>query len=44
MYFVNDEPIIHKNIYDYVKWLLDPKHKGYTVIFHNGSGYDFNFI
>ena len=44
MYFDNDIPIIHKNIYDYVKWLLDPKHKKYTVIFHNGSGYDFNFI
>ena len=44
MYFENDEPIIHKNIYDYVKWLLNPKHKKYTVIFHNGSGYDFSFI
>ena len=44
MYFYNDMPIIHKNIYDYVKWLLDPKHKCYTVIFHNGSGYDFNFM
>ena len=44
MYFDNNEPIIHSNIYDYVKWLLVAKHKWYTVIFHNGSGYDFNFI
>ena len=44
MYFNNDEPIIHNNIYDYVKWLLDPKHKSCTVIFYNGSEYDFNIM
>ena len=24
--------------------MIDKKQKGYTVIFHNGGGYDFNFI
>ena len=35
MCYDNEEPIIHNNIYDYVKCLLDTKHKGYTIIFHN---------
>ena len=36
--------ITHKNITEYYNFLIDKKHKGYTVIFHNGGGYDFNFI
>jgi len=35
----------HKNIGDFVSWLLhDDDYAGHTVIFHNGKGYDFQFI
>ena len=32
------------NIEECYKWLLHPRHKGYTVIFHNGGNFDYNFI
>jgi hypothetical protein len=32
------------NIHDAFKWLVSEDHKNYTVIFHNGSGFDYNFI
>ena len=35
---------IHHNIGEFVTWLLSEKHKKYTVIAHNGRGYDFHFI
>jgi hypothetical protein len=35
----------HKTIDEFVEWLMhDDDYKGYTVIFHNGRGYDFQFI
>ena len=36
--------IYFNHIKDCYKWLDYPRHKGYTVIFHNGGGYDYNFI
>ena len=38
------EYIIHYNIEDFCRWLISDIHSGYTVIFHNGSGFDFHFI
>ena len=32
------------NIVECYKWFLHPRHKGYTVIFHNGGNFDYNFI
>jgi predicted GIY-YIG superfamily endonuclease len=35
----------HKTINELVEWLMrDDNYNGYTVIFHNGRGYDFQFI
>jgi len=46
-YYTEEDDIItiqHDNIKDYYNWLVKKGHKGYTVIFHNGGGYDYNFI
>ena len=40
----NITTIKHSNITKYYIFLIDKKHKSYTVIIHNGGGYDFNFI
>jgi len=34
----------HTNIVSWLAMLLQPKFTGYKVVFHNGSGYDFQFI
>jgi hypothetical protein len=34
----------HTNIVSWLRMLLQPKFTGYKVVFHNGSGYDFQFI
>lgn len=34
----------HTCIEDWLTWVLGDEYKGYTVIFHNGKGYDFQFI
>ena len=42
---IDDENfIIHNDIDEFYKWLFQPCHSGYTVIAHNGNGYDFIFI
>ena len=43
-YFDDEE--IHEffTVDTFMDWLLDEKHKDYTVIAHNGRGYDFQFI
>tara|TARA_R110001632_G_scaffold135512_1_gene250994 strand:- start:27 stop:3587 length:3561 start_codon:yes stop_codon:yes gene_type:complete len=43
-YFDSPEPIIHYNNDDFCEWLFSKKHKGYTIIAHNGKGYDYQFI
>jgi len=43
-YFDDDEKIEHFNLDDMCNWLFQEKHKGYSVIAHNGRGYDFQFI
>ena len=40
----NITTIQHNSITEYYNFLIDKKHRGYTVIFHNGGGYDLNFI
>jgi len=43
--FVGTRLTTHRNIEDFMKWLLnDVDYAGHTVIFHNGKGYDFQFI
>jgi predicted GIY-YIG superfamily endonuclease len=34
----------HRNIDEWLDYLLRDKWKGYTIMFHNGRGYDFQFI
>lgn len=43
-YYRDDTPYTFDNCEDFCKWLFDKKHMGYTVIAHNGKGYDFQFI
>ena len=43
-YFDDDEKIEHFNLDDFCNWLFQDKHKGHSVIAHNGRGYDFQFI
>lgn len=43
-YANGDQWPIHTNIHDWLQYLVEKKHGGYTVIFHNGKGYDFQFI
>ena len=43
-YFDDPTPIIHHSTDEFCKWLFNPKHKGYTILAHNGKGYDYQFI
>ena len=43
-YFDDPTPIIHYSIEEFCEWLFDKKHKGYTILAHNGKGYDYQFI
>lgn len=44
-YFDNPEPIEFFDRNSFCEWLFDTnKHKNYTVIAHNGKGYDYQFI
>ena len=43
-YFETSRPIIHQTTEEFCEWLFDIKHKGYTVLAHNGKGYDYQFI
>lgn len=43
-YFDKDDNIEHHNIDDFCNWLFTEEHKGYSVIAHNGRGFDFQFI
>ncbi len=44
MYFDDATPIIHNNLEEWCLWAFRKEHKGYTIIAHNGRGYDFRFI
>lgn len=35
---------LHHTVEEWLEYLLRPQWRGYTVIFHNGKGYDFQFI
>lgn len=35
---------IHQDIEEWVEFILDERWQGFTVVFHNGKGYDFHFI
>jgi len=39
-----DKYIIHHNIDEFCKWVFREEHKDYTLLAHNGKGYDFQFI
>lgn len=39
----NEWPL-HYSVEEWLEYLLRPQWQGYTVIFHNGKGYDFHFI
>ena len=43
-YFHDPTPIIHYDTEKFCEWLFDIKHKNYTIIAHNGKGYDYQFI
>ena len=43
-YFDDDEPIIHYDTKSFCEWLFSKDHKDYTIIAHNGKGYDYQFI
>lgn len=43
-YFDNEENIIHYNNDEFCEWLFDKKHSNFTIIAHNGKGYDYQFI
>ena len=43
-YYDDPTPLEFFTIDNFMKWLLDEKHKGYTIIAHNGRGYDFQLI
>jgi hypothetical protein len=43
-YFNSDENIEHHDIDEFCNWLFTEEHKGFSVIAHNGRGYDFQFI
>ena len=45
--YFDDPPedyVIHYNLEQFCKWLFVDEHKDFTVIAHNGKGYDFQFI
>ena len=43
-YFNNNNSISFDNIESACKWMIQKSHKDYTIIFHNGRGFDFQFI
>lgn len=43
-YYNSSESYEFYNIQEFMDWLLVEEHKNYTVIAHNGRGYDFQFI
>ncbi len=43
-YYDSPTPIIHYDIDSFCSWLFDKKHKGFTILAHNGKGYDYQFI
>ena len=43
-YHDDPNPIIHHNTDDFCEWLFSKDHSGYTIIAHNGKGYDYQFI
>jgi hypothetical protein len=43
-YYNDPTPIEFFTIDSFMTWLLDKKHKGFSVIAHNGRGYDFQLI
>ena len=42
--YIKSEKFDFYNIEDCYRWLLNPRHKGYTVIFHNGGNFDYNIL
>tara|TARA_R110000824_G_scaffold2946_2_gene13443 strand:- start:82 stop:3975 length:3894 start_codon:yes stop_codon:yes gene_type:complete len=44
MYDDSSEPIIFHDIDTFCKWLFDMKHKNYTIVAHNGRGFDNQFL
>jgi len=43
-YFDDPEPIEFFDRNSFCKWIFQEKHKNYTLIAHNGRGYDYQFI
>ena len=43
-YYDDPTPIEFFDLDSFMTWLLLDKHKGYSVLAHNGRGYDFQFI
>ena len=43
-YFDDPRPIIHHTTEEFCEWLFNPIHKGYTILAHNGKGYDYQFV
>ena len=43
-YHDDPEPKEFMNIDEFMEWLLTEDHKGYSVLAHNGRGYDFQLI
>lgn len=43
-YYDSDKSYIFKDNESFCKWLIKTEHEGYTVVAHNGRGYDFQFI
>lgn len=44
MYFDDPTPIRFSTNTEFVEWVFQKKHAGYTFIAHNGGRYDFHFI
>jgi hypothetical protein len=44
MYMVGEEVFKFRTTEDFIDWVLQPHHKNYTCIAHNGGRYDFHFV
>ena len=44
MYYHDPTPIEHHSIEEFCLWAFNDKHKHYTLIAHNGKGYDYQFV
>lgn len=44
LYAEGDEVFEFKTTDEFLGWCITPKHKGYTLIAHNGGRYDFQFV